>query len=78
LRIGYDVKIPHTKMGRIQIDMTKHKFKIPKSMLIFAVLVLAVQLVCSASIAQAADKDPELVIAARKGDLNEVVCLLDQ
>jgi len=62
----------------IQMDVPKHKFKIAKSMMIFAVLVLAFLLVYSAHIAQAADKDPELVRAARQGDLQEVIRLLDQ
>ncbi len=66
----------HQEMGRIQIDVPKHKFKIAKSMMIFAVLVLAVLLVSCASKLQADDKDPELVRAARKGDLNEVIRLL--
>jgi ankyrin repeat protein len=58
--------------------MPKHKLKIAKNMMIFAVLVLTVLLAYSAGIAQAADKDPELVGAAREGDLKEVVRLLNQ
>jgi ankyrin repeat protein len=60
------------------MDIPKHKFEIAKTMMIFAVLVLPVLLVSSASMAQAADKDPELVKAAREGDLKEVIRLLDQ
>jgi ankyrin repeat protein len=66
------------QMVRTQVDMPKHTFKITKSLMVFGVLVLAILLVCRASIGQAVPKDPELVRAAREGDLKEVIRLLGQ
>ncbi len=75
-RIGQVKRTPTDE--RTLIDMPKHKLNIAKIVIIFAIIGFAVVVVTGASMVQAADKDPELAMAAQVGDLNEVIRLLNQ
>lgn len=62
------------------MDIPKHTFEITETMMICAALVIALLVVSSASMVQAADECDgctDLERAARGGDLKEVIRLLD-